>query len=167
MLTCSNVLSLSRAGFALAFLHNHPWIRIAAVVCAMCSDILDGFIARKQGSASHFGAILDPVMDKFFVFFAAGMLYREASLSISGLVAFFARDVGICLFGLYLFITAGWKEYECKSIFWGKATTTVQFIVLILLCFNGSVSHIFFWLLTLCGIAAFIELFLRKKRALA
>jgi CDP-diacylglycerol---glycerol-3-phosphate 3-phosphatidyltransferase len=77
LLNLSNILSLSRAGFALAFLQENPFFRLLAILLAMVSDFLDGYIARKQKMTTQFGAILDPIMDKFFVFFAGGVFYLE------------------------------------------------------------------------------------------
>lgn len=131
MLNLSNVLSLSRAGFALAFLQENTIIRILAIVLAMVSDFLDGFLARRQGTATSFGAILDPIMDKFFVFFAGGVLYLEGRLYTWELGALISRDISLCVFGIYLALVKGWKDYECKAIFWGKLTTAAQFLILI------------------------------------
>ncbi len=38
-----------------------------AILGAMVTDALDGFIARRQGTVSDFGAVLDLTMDKAFV----------------------------------------------------------------------------------------------------
>ncbi len=65
-LNFSNVLSLSRALFAFAFLQENAMIRVLAIALAMLSDFLDGYLARRQKTASQFGAILDPIMDKIF-----------------------------------------------------------------------------------------------------
>ena len=67
-------MSLSRAAFALAFLQENPIIRLLAILMAMLSDFLDGYIARKQKVTTQFGAVLGPVMVKFFVIFAGGYL---------------------------------------------------------------------------------------------
>lgn len=164
MLNLSNVLSLSRAALALCFLQESPLFRFIAILCAMISDFLDGFIARRSGTASQFGAILDPIMDKFFVFFAGGILYLERSFTGADLLMLLSRDISLCLFGIYLVCVQGWKDYECKAIFWGKLTTTAQFI---LLC--GVTLHIVFpkylyFLFILMATCAFGELFAGYRR---
>lgn len=140
MLTLSNVLSLSRAGFALVFLQDNVLLRMLAIFLAMMTDFLDGFIARRTSATSHLGAVLDSVMDKFFVFFAAGILFFEGALQAWEFIAFLARDLAICLFGFYLLIQRAWKNYECKGFFWGKVMTATQFLVLI-----GLTLHIHFF----------------------
>lgn len=159
MLNLSNVLSLSRAALALIFLQHHVWLRVMAIVFAMISDVLDGYIARRSGTTSQFGAILDPIMDKFFVFFAGGVLYLEGGLVGWELIMLISRDLSLCLFGTYLAITRGLKDYECKAILWGKLSTVGQFVVLI-----GVTCHIIFpayvyLLFVMMAAFAFIELF--------
>lgn len=165
MLNLSNVLSLSRAGFALAFLQENSIIRLVAIGLAMISDFLDGYIARRFRMTSHFGAILDPLMDKFFVFFAGGVLYLENKLSTFELIALISRDISLCLFGLFLGIVRGWKGYECKAIWWGKLTTVAQFAVLILLTINVIIPSYIYILFFVMAAFAFIELLIRYLRS--
>lgn len=158
MLTLSNVLSFSRAGFALAFLQDNPFIRLTAITLAMLSDFLDGYIARRQKTTTQFGAVLDPIMDKFFVFFAGGIFYLEGKLSTWALGAVLSRDISICLFGLYLAIFRDWKGYECKATWWGKISTAAQFIVLIGLTVNFVFPEPSYLLFVIMAAFAFLEL---------
>lgn len=164
MLNLSNVLSLSRAGFALVFLQENPLIRLAAIGLAMVSDFLDGYIARRQRTTTHFGAILDPIMDKFFVFFVGGVFYLEGKLSTWQLGTLLSRDISLCLFGLYLWVVKGWKGYECKAIWWGKITTVAQFIVLTGLTINIHFPALVYLLFVLMAAFAFLELLLNYAR---
>lgn len=158
MLNLSNILSFSRAGLALAFLSDSIIFRLAAIICAMITDSLDGFIARRRGVASQFGAVLDPIMDKFFVFFAAGILFRQDRLLSWQLTTLFSRDIAICFFGVYLLWSRGWKDYECRSLLWGKVATILQFFILIFLTVNFKVHNIVYYIFILIGIGTFIEL---------
>lgn len=164
MLNLSNILSISRAGFALAFLQANPFIRLLAILLAMLTDFLDGYIARRQRTTTQLGAILDPIMDKFFVFFAGGVFYLEGRLSPFQLGALLSRDVSICLFGLFLGIVKGWKGYECKAIWWGKITTAVQFVVLIGITLHVVFPQYVYYLFVLMAAFAFIELLTRYRR---
>jgi CDP-diacylglycerol---glycerol-3-phosphate 3-phosphatidyltransferase len=164
LLNFSNVLSLSRAGFALAFIQENPFIRLLAVVCAMVTDFLDGYIARRQKATTQFGAVLDPIMDKFFVFFAGGIFYFEEKLTAFGLCALLSRDISICLFGLFLGVARKWKGYECKAIWWGKVTTVAQFVVLIALTINLVFPTYVYALFMMMAGFAFLELLVRYRR---
>ena len=77
MFTASNSLSFIRAPLAFLFLQENPTLRMLAVLLAMITDMTDGHLARRSQSTSRFGAILDPAMDKFFVYFAMMTLLLE------------------------------------------------------------------------------------------
>lgn len=164
MLNVSNVLSLSRAGFALAFLQENVVIRLLAIALAMISDFLDGYLARLQKTTTHFGAILDPIMDKFFVFFVGGILYLEDRLVAWELGALISRDISLCLFGLFLGLVQGWKGYECKALWWGKITTVAQFFLLIGLTLNFIFPGYVYLIFVIMAGFAFLELFLRFRK---
>lgn len=158
MLSLSNALSLLRAPLALLFLTERPVLRLIAIVLAMITDSVDGYLARRFRSATQFGAILDPAMDKFFVFFALGVLLLEGRLEIWQACAMIARDFFLCVFAIYLAIGGKWQHYECRSIRWGKATTALQFFVLIGLSAEIALSWHVYTLFVIFGCLAFIEL---------
>lgn len=114
MLNLSNILSLSRAGLALAFLQENMLIRLLAIVLAMTTDFLDGYLARLQKTTTKFGAILDPIMDKFFVFFAGVVLLLEGRLVGWELGALISRDISLCIFGLYLGMVGVGRDMNVK-----------------------------------------------------
>ena len=105
MITLSNSLSFLRAPLAFFFLQASPILRVAAVLLAMISDSIDGYLARRTQSASRFGAILDPAMDKFFVYFALSVLFFEGSISFLGALAMLSRDGFLCLYGMIMMLT--------------------------------------------------------------
>jgi len=165
MLSLSNGLSFLRAPLALLFLTDNVVLRVIAIVLAMITDSIDGYFARRYRSASQFGAILDPAMDKFFVFFALGVLFFEQRLELWQACSMISRDFFLCVFGIYLSIAGKWSAYEYKSIRWGKVTTALQFFVLIGLTVGFKFPSYLFLLFVLLGALAFIELCLIKKRS--
>ena len=63
--------------FALAYLLPFPgtyWLASALFALAAVSDWLDGYLARKLGQTTHFGAFIDPVADKLIVVTALTLL---------------------------------------------------------------------------------------------
>jgi CDP-diacylglycerol--glycerol-3-phosphate 3-phosphatidyltransferase len=163
MINLSNSLSFLRAPLALLFLAENVTLRIVAILLAMITDSIDGYIARKYRSTSQFGAILDPAMDKFFVFFALGVMMMEGRLEVWQACAMLSRDFFLCIFGIYLSLAGQWNTYQCKAIRWGKVTTALQFFVLIALTLQFQVAWYIFALFILFGILAFIELCSIKK----
>ena len=159
MLTVSNSLSFVRAPLALVFLHESPTLRLIAVFLAMITDSVDGYLARRYRSTSRFGAILDPAMDKFFVYFVLSTFYMEGIITIWHVVAMLSRDFSLCAYGLYMWFTGHWKSIVFRAIRWGKITTALQFIVLIGWIFKLSFPWFTFAAFAIMGLLAFLELF--------
>lgn len=56
---------------------NHAYWATAVFVVAMATDQIDGWLARRRGSSSSLGKLLDPVADKVLVLAALVMLVGE------------------------------------------------------------------------------------------
>lgn len=161
--TFSNTLSLLRAPLALFFLLDSPLFRCLAISLAMASDYLDGYLARRLGQTSQFGAMLDPLMDKFFVAFAFAVFIHEGRLDWLETGALICRDFAVILFGLYLHFTGNWARYQFRAIWCGKVTTLLQFLVLFCLSVGGTIPGFVFALFIALGVFALIELYLMAR----
>ncbi len=160
MFTIPNFLSLLRIPLAFCFLQANPFLRAVAVIIAMVTDCLDGFIARRFKMQSKWGVFLDPAMDKFFVLFIVATFMRENSLGVLEAMALLSRDFAVVLFGLYLTTRRQLWNYKFRSIWCGKATTALQFVVLLLLNFGVVIP---FWVYSAfigLGALALVELYL-------
>lgn len=164
MFSLSNGLSLLRAPLALLFLSQSVPIRLAAIVMAMFTDGLDGYLARRRRSTTQLGAVLDPAMDKLFVFIALGVLFYEQQFELWQALAMITRDVFLCIFGIYLKFSGKWRAYQFRSIRWGKATTVAQFIVLICLTLKVTVPLYAYAIFIVFGLLAFVELLQLAKK---
>lgn len=160
MITISNSLSFFRAPLAFLFLQGNPSLRLVAIVLAMLTDCIDGYLARRYRSTSQFGAILDPAMDKFFVYFALAVLFQEGRIASWEIAAMLSRDFFLCLYGTLMLVTRRWKSIIFRSVRWGKVTTALQFIVLMGLVSGISFPWIAFAAFVAMGWLAFLELFL-------
>lgn len=159
MLTLSNGLSFSRAPLALLFLQENSSLRLLAILLAMITDSIDGYLARRSRSSSRLGAILDPAMDKFFVYFALAIFSFEDRIGAWEIAAMLSRDFFLCLYALFMFATGRWRSIVFRAIRWGKATTALQFLVLIGLTLKFSFSWVIFGAFVAMGWLAFLELF--------
>lgn len=158
VLTLSNLISFLRAPLAFLFLIDSMPLRLLVVLLAMISDSIDGYLARKSKTCSPFGAVLDPVMDKFFVGFVLTVLLVEKKIVFWQAGAMLTRDFFLCIFGIYLRIRKRWEKFKFRSIRWGKVTTALQFFVFIALCLGKSLSWNVFSLFIVIGLFAFYEL---------
>ena len=102
------------------------WFVIALTTLALCLDGVDGWVARRTGSASAFGARFDMELDSFLMLALAALVWR------SGKVGPWA----ICL-GLprYLFVAASWRWPPLRAPlperFRRKAGCVLQGVVLL------------------------------------
>lgn len=159
MITLSNSLSFLRAPLAFLFLQENSALRVVAILLAMITDSMDGYLARRYSSTSRFGAILDPAMDKFFVYFVLSILYLENKIHLWEAFAMISRDLFLCVFAIYLCLMKKWKTFEIRPVRWGKATTALQFCILIGICLHYPFPSSVYLLLGLFGLLAFVELF--------
>jgi CDP-diacylglycerol--glycerol-3-phosphate 3-phosphatidyltransferase len=158
MVTVSNSLSFFRAPLAFLFLQESSTLRILAIFLAMITDCVDGYLARRYKSTSQFGAILDPAMDKFFVYFVMSILFMEGKIAAWEVGSMLSRDLFLCLYGFFMLATKRWKSIIFRAIRWGKVTTALQFFVLIALVIGVPISWFIFMALILIGALAFLEL---------
>lgn len=164
MWNLSNSLSLLRAPLALLFLIDNEMLRLMAILLAMLTDSIDGFLARRYHQTTRIGAILDPAMDKLFVFFALAIFLGEQRLELWQACVMLSRDIALCLFGVYLGTTGLWQSFEFRAIRWGKVSTALQFVVLIGLTFGVVFPWYAYTLFILFGCLAFYELFQFKLK---
>ena len=159
MLTISNSLSFFRAPLACLFLYANPSLRLCAILLAAITDCIDGYLARRYRSTSKFGAILDPAMDKFFVYFALVVFYQEGKIVPWEVATLLSRDVFLCLYGIIMIVARRSKSILFRSVRWGKITTALQFTVLVGLVFDISFPWIAFAAFPIMGWLAFLELY--------
>lgn len=158
MLNPPNSLSFLRAPLALLFILENTTLRILVVLLAILTDCIDGYLARRYRYTSRFGAVLDPMMDKFFIYVALSALIYNNQIEIWQASLMLTRDCFLFIFMLYLGITKSWKRFQFRSIRWGKITTGSQFCLLIVIVLNQPIPNFFYFFFVLFGLLAFIEL---------
>lgn len=77
--------------FAWEFPNNEAWATGVFAV-AMATDWLDGKIARRRGTTSRLGSLLDPIADKILVLAALVMLIEEGIAPAWMVAAIVARE---------------------------------------------------------------------------
>lgn len=166
MKSIPNLISLSRGLAALLLLSEAVSIKIIAVIFAMVTDFLDGFIARKTGTTSRSGALIDPISDKFFVYVALLVLLFDHKLELWQAIALLSRDFALCLFAGKLLLHREWTAHRCRAIRWGKITTALQFALLIALFANWPVPSAFYAFFIVSGVLAYVELNEKRNNAI-
>ena len=119
-------------------LNDHDTAALFIFAAAGASDGLDGFIARRWGVASDFGAWLDPAADKLLMLLCllALLAIGAAPLWLVALVV--GRDLAIA--AGWLLIKLLGLPFATTTLFLGKASTVMQilyiFTLLLLLAFD-------------------------------
>lgn len=118
------------AGFVAA---HDPNVRLGLVGIAAATDFLDGWIARRARVTSKWGALIDPIADRFFALVAVSVFLFNGTLSTAGYFVMISRDLMTAI-GFLVARAVSWlKPVEFKARFSGKLVTVLQFVTLIVL----------------------------------
>ncbi len=124
--TIPNLLSLARVPLAAAFLATDAVpARVALIGAASLTDVLDGWLARRQ-QATRLGALLDPIADKTFVLVAISAFLISGELSSTDYFIILARDFATALGFLVAFLLPGLDPGNFKARMSGKVVTVLQ-----------------------------------------
>jgi CDP-diacylglycerol--glycerol-3-phosphate 3-phosphatidyltransferase len=108
---------------------------IAAIVFAIggITDWLDGYLARKLGQSSKFGAFLDPVADKLIVATALVLLVGNPQLPYIAIPSAIIVAREIVVSALREWMAELGKRASVAVCYVSKIKTTVQFLAVIVL----------------------------------
>lgn len=125
------------------------WAAILFTVASL-TDWLDGYLARKLGLASEFGAFIDPVADKLLIAAVLIMLVAVYPILLVATVVIIARELLISALREWM---AGKGKRDIVAVAYiGKLKTTVQMIAMIaLLSFSDQYPQ-WLWQIGLIGI---------------
>jgi len=135
------------------------WFALVLFVIAGVTDHLDGYIARKTGSTTNLGALLDLVADKlliiitifYFVSYASSLL-----LIIPSIVIIFRE---IVISSLRQLIVEKEGENPVKVTFLAKSKTTLQIFALSFLIISPNFGQLFYILtIMLFWLAAYVSI---------
>jgi CDP-diacylglycerol--glycerol-3-phosphate 3-phosphatidyltransferase len=126
-----NVLSFSRlllaAGFVVA---DSGAVRVGLLGVAGATDFLDGWLARRVNAASRWGALIDPIADRFFVLTAVSTLLFNGSLDTAGYFILISRDLATAIGFLVARVVPWLRPVEFKARWVGKVVTVFQLLTL-------------------------------------
>jgi len=169
-----SALRLLAAPFAAwLILGGHDTAALCVFLLAGGSDAVDGFIARRFGVTSRFGAWLDPAADKLLMLLCFTALFAIHVTPVWLTFVVIARDVGIA---------AGWLlirwmalPIAVRPLMLGKLSTLAQVLyilaMLVLLAFDLTWPRIALWAAALCALVtllsglAYARVFLRGAAA--
>ena len=142
-ITTPTMLTLLRIGlipvFVLFFYLPVSWSHLAATAIfslAAITDWFDGYLARKLGQTSSFGAFLDPVADKLMVAVALILIVQDEPtpwLAIPAAVII-GREITVSALREWMAEIGKSSKVAVSQI--GKVKTTAQMIAMIVLIYH-------------------------------
>ncbi len=148
--TIPNLLTLLRIGlipvFVLVYWLPYAWAPIWAAwifIIAGFTDWLDGYLARRLGQASPFGAFLDPVADKLIVATALVLLVGDPKIQASVFSSTLFAVTAAVIIGREITVSAlrewmaelGERASVAVSVI-GKLKTLLQFVAITMLVYK-------------------------------
>jgi CDP-diacylglycerol--glycerol-3-phosphate 3-phosphatidyltransferase len=135
LVSVPNLLSLARFPLAVSFaLAETNLQRVALVGMASATDLLDGWLARRWGHTSRWGALLDPIADKTFVLVAFATFVARGALAPRDLVTILFRDIATLVGAVVAWTMPGLDPKSFKARMPGKVVTVLQLAALLVLC---------------------------------
>ncbi len=116
-------------------------IALVIFVAASLTDLLDGYLARKNNLVTNFGKFMDPLADKLLVCSALICFVASRELPAWMVIVIIAREFIISGFRL----VASDEGVVIAASYWGKIKTTVQMIMIILLLLDSPYAMIAAW----------------------
>ena len=144
------------------------WIATVIIVQAAITDWLDGWLARRLGVTSAFGAFLDPVADKLIVCTALVFLLDLDRVSPIITVIIIGREITISALREWMATMGARASVAVNWI--GKLKTVAQLVAIPMLLFNGDLFGVDslvlgHWLIALAAILTVWSMLYYLQRA--
>jgi phosphatidylglycerophosphate synthase len=132
--TLPNLISLSRLGLAAAFVFlKGSDERLLIIAVAGVTDFLDGYFARTRGGVTKWGALIDSIADRFFIFIALCALLFDGVIGTWQYVILISRDFMTAVGFLTARIVPMLRAVTFRSRMPGKVVTVLQLATLALI----------------------------------
>jgi CDP-diacylglycerol--glycerol-3-phosphate 3-phosphatidyltransferase/cardiolipin synthase len=158
LLNLPNVVSMSRLVLAAAFIvARAPAARLLLIVAASATDYLDGWLARRQGSMTRWGALIDPIADRAFVLTALSVYLANGELAVGQFFLLLTRDIATAI-GFVVARSVPWLRPVVFRARWlGKIVTVLQLATLLaVILAPGQVAPLI-WLVAVASVASIAD----------
>ena len=105
------------------------WVALAIFIVASLTDMLDGYLARRDNLVTNFGKFMDPLADKLLVCSAMICLVDMSRIPSWIVIIIIGREFVISGFRLI----ASDNGVVIAANYWGKFKTTFQMLMVIVL----------------------------------
>ena len=120
-------------------------LALTVYIPAMATDVLDGYLARRNGQITNFGRILDPLADKLIICGGLSLLIFHLPIVKPWMViTIIARELLVSLLRGYVELNG----ITFPSNLWGKVKMSLQSFVVGLLVLVAGPARGHYWALT-------------------
>lgn len=116
---------------------------VGVILLAGLTDVVDGYLARRNKQVTQLGAMLDPLADKLMLIAIFLSLLFSGKISIWAASAILFRDLSMIVCGA-VFHLRGMKTVPANLM--GKLTTVLFYLALFLVMFSMNYSTVFLWI---------------------
>ncbi|MBR3299040.1 MAG: CDP-alcohol phosphatidyltransferase family protein [Clostridia bacterium] len=156
-----NILSSFRLVLVAVFFYlftkqNYEWSMVVYLV-ASSTDILDGYLARKNNWITNVGKVLDPLADKLMLFVVLYCFYSIGKIPLPILLVVFVKDLVMIVIGIVLYS----KKVVVYADWFGKIATGLFMLAIILTFVNiiWQVETYYIWFYLLALAVAIVSFF--------
>jgi cardiolipin synthase (CMP-forming) len=154
--TLPNILSCSRLALAAGFVASSTReTQIGIIGVAAVTDFLDGWLARRVHATSRWGAMLDPIADRFFVLTVVASMLFAGALSTGAYFILIMRDLATAVGFIVARIIPWLRTVPFQARISGKLVTVLQLITLAALLVIPDVAP---WLLAVVAVASVLSI---------
>ena len=145
------------------------WMALAIFVIASLTDMLDGYLARRDNLVTNFGKFMDPLADKLLVCSALICFTSLGTLPAWITIVIIAREFIISGFRLI----AADNGIVIAASYWGKFKTVSQMIMIILMIMDiqntvfQTLITVFIVIAVALTVISLIDYILKNKQVLS
>ena len=144
---------------------SYPLLSAAIFALAFLTDMLDGYIARKNNQVSDFGKIMDPLADKVLV--SAAMVLLNVANIVSPWITVVVLAREFIVSGVRMAAAA--EGNVVAASIWGKIKTIWQFIAITLALLINKPNifiDIFMWINLVLTVLSGVDYLIKNKKYL-
>ncbi|MBQ4557613.1 MAG: CDP-diacylglycerol--glycerol-3-phosphate 3-phosphatidyltransferase [Clostridia bacterium] len=172
-----NLLSIVRLCLVPVFIYmffldypNNIWYAVLIFFIAGATDVVDGWLARKNNWVTNVGKILDPLADKMMQCTALVCFYIKSIIPLWLPLIYITKELLIAAGAIFVFRK---KSVVVKSSFWGKFAVCVFYLsIAVLVSLQGASENVRnVWTVAICvvmlcfAVVALVQYFREYIRA--
>ena len=160
-----NLISFSRLLLALGFVAAGTTEgRLVIVALAGATDFMDGWVARMMGVTSRWGALIDPIADRFFALTAVTTFLFLGQITTLGYFVMISRDLMTAIGFLVARVVPGLRPAEFKARMSGKVVTVLQLTAFVALLVARAFVTPMLWLVGIASAWSIVDYTLALSR---